>query len=157
MASSFENVTKRLDTSATSRYDLSKKLSRVPQVLPNATSEYEYFASQVLYITSNFEHISAILSTLQPSNDKTALLKDLDSLINFADELQAVVQEAFPQRPFDGAEVDLLLPPDVYALSDQLDALQVGTSMVMAVLQPLARGKLRLGSCLRMGGSRRLL
>jgi hypothetical protein len=129
-----EGVIKRLETSATAGYDLSSQLYRVLQVLPSAVFEYGSFASQILYLASNLERVGNILPALKLTDDLHAL-KDLETLVNLADEACSEVRHALPQRPFDGAEVDLILPFDAHALEDQIEALQVGATMVMAVFQ----------------------
>ena len=53
------------------------------------------------------------------------MLEDLTKTLRFADDVYAEVKEALPQRPYDGAEVDLMLPMDASALEDQIEVHKV--------------------------------
>jgi hypothetical protein len=103
-------------------------------LLPSAVFEYGSFAGLILYLAANVEQLNTTLPKSQVA-DGSQVLKDIEKLLNFTDEAYIDVKEALPQRHYDGGEVDLLLPFDPRALEDQIEALQVVSTMILAVLQ----------------------
>jgi hypothetical protein len=134
MAPTVESISKRLTTSTETGYELSNKLYRVLEALPSAVFEYGCFGGQLLYLAANFEKINDVLPSLG-LEDYSQVLKDLEKLLDFSEDAYSEVKEALPQRRYDGGEIDLLLPVDAIALEYQIDALQIASTLVMAVLQ----------------------
>ncbi|KIW09036.1 uncharacterized protein PV09_00929 [Verruconis gallopava] len=134
MAPTIETISKRLAASTDVGYELSSKFFRVVQALPSAVYEYGCFASQLTYLAVNLEQIATIISSFKLEQG-AQLLKDLEKLLDYTDDIYNEVKEALPQRKQDSGEVEFLLPFDTPALEDQIAALQVVAALIITVLQ----------------------
>jgi hypothetical protein len=133
MALSTANICHRLQTSSTTALTLSNKFYKVLQDLPTAAFECTNFAEQFLYVSSYLEQISQALPTINPP-DGAKIFEDLVKLLDLLDEAYTSSKEGLPQRTFDGAEVDILLPNEVDHLLEQIEALGVASNLISCVL-----------------------
>jgi len=129
---SSSTILRRVERSAETGFELSSRFSRVGQVLPSAVYEYTTFAEQIQYLAIELEHIGAILPSLKlPEGAK--IFEDVLKLVDFADAAYDDVKDALPSRAFDG-EIELLLPFNVDALIEQVEALQAMSTLIATVL-----------------------
>jgi hypothetical protein len=125
-------ILKRVQSSAEAGFELAGRFSRVGQVLPSAVYEYTTFADQILYLAVELEQIGTVLPSFEfPEGAK--VFADLLKLLDFTDAAHEDAKEALPNRAFDG-EVELLLPFNVDALTEQIEALQAAATLIATIL-----------------------
>jgi hypothetical protein len=156
---SVQKMIHRLHASSNTALDLSNKFYKVVQDLPSAVDDYTDFAEHFLYISDYLEQIWVIIPTVNPtrpplppigppqsigippplppvdSHRDSKLFKDLVTLLDFLDDAYADSKEGLPQRYFDGADVDLLLPNEVDMLLEQIEALGIASKFIFSVIQ----------------------
>jgi hypothetical protein len=125
-------ILKRVESSAEAGFEISSRFSRIGQVLPSAVYEYTTFAEQILYLAIELEQIGAILPSLELP-DEAKIYGDLVKLLDFADTAYEDVKEALPTRVWDG-EVELMLPFNPDALTEQVESLQAAATLIATIL-----------------------
>jgi hypothetical protein len=125
-------IFKRVESSAEAGFEISTRFSRIGQVLPSAVYEYTTFAEQILYLAIGLEQIGTILPSLELP-DEAKIYKDLVKLLDFADAAYEDVKEALPTRVWDG-EVELMLPFNFDALTEQVESLQAAATLIATIL-----------------------
>jgi hypothetical protein len=153
------NMSQRLQASSTTALNLSNKFYKIVRELPSAEFEYTEFAEQFLYISAYLEQLRFIVPAVNPTlpplpplgppqtmggppplspmdrHRTTKLFEDLVKLLDFLDDAFADSKECLPQRCFDGAEVELILPHAVESLLEQIEALGIASNLIFTVLQ----------------------
>jgi hypothetical protein len=129
----YHAICQRLQSSAATALSLSNKFYKVIETLPSAVFEYTDFAELILYISTHLEQINQTFPHLNPPHG-SKVFEDLTKLLDFLDDVYADSKEGLPQRCFDGAEVDLLLPHEVEALLHQIEALGIASNLILSVI-----------------------
>lgn len=129
---SSSTILKRVENSAEAGFEISTRFSRIGQVLPSTVYEYTTFAEQILYLAIELEQIGTILPSLELP-DEAKIYGDLVKLLDFADAAYEDVKEALPTRHLDD-EVELNLPFDFDALTEQVESLQAAATLIATIL-----------------------
>jgi hypothetical protein len=135
MAASPATIVARLESTATAAFGLSSKFFKIIQAVPSAALEYTDFAEQICSISVSLEGLRQVVPTLDLESGSETL-EDLVKLLDFLDDAFTDSKEALPHRMFDGLDdVELILPFEIDALLEQIEALRVASNLMHFVLR----------------------